>query len=319
MRISSQNKIFIAALGGGFLLAACGSDTPAPLPADTLGMRATAQIETGVRADKITVIPNTTAGWTSQILLLANGQVSRTRVDGGKAQAVNAGDVKDIIGLKRESAAGVVLTLTPDGTLRALIEKDDEGRLGRMNVDTKATNYSGFCQYSQAPMDALMVMAKNDLVTLGVSYEGNDVITLREVTRETYAAPITACFVKDKDVFTLSRGSLALNGADILSADAHGSFGVITAGKNNIVLTVQNQHLIRTRLAAPKFAMKVAIEDGLSIGGTDRVSAVYTTTENLGGTFNKGMIAVQDGNSNRLVLIANDYAASTLDQQTPKR
>jgi hypothetical protein len=65
--------------------------------------------------------------------------------------------------------------------------------------------------------------------------------------------------------------------------------------------------------------MNVAIEDGLSIGGTDKVTAIYTTSENLGGTFNRGTIALQDGQSDRLVLIANSYAARALTQEASKR
>ena len=308
-----------AALVLSAILGGCGSNDAPELPADTIGLRVSAQIETGVRADKIAIIPNTTAGWTSQILLLSKGQVSRTSVDGGQSQAVNAGQVMDIIGLKRKTGAGAALTLTPDGTLRALKEKDDQGRLGRMNVSAKAVKYSGFCQHNTAPEDRLTLFSGKSLVTLAIAYKGNDVVTLEETSRTSLPKAITACVVNNESVYALSNGKIFKDGASVLTVNAAQSFSVLVSGKQDIVLAAGNGELTRTAVSLAQNTKKVLLEDGLSIRGSDQIGALHVSSDNLGGAFSKGILIFQDLKSDRLILISKSFASSELARQASGR
>jgi len=59
---------------------------------------------------------------------------------------------------------------------------------------------------------------------------------------------------------------------------------------------------------------KVIIEDGLSVTGTQEISNVFTTADNLGGTFSEGAVIAQDAKTNRLILIARPFAQRTLSE-----
>jgi len=169
-----MKQIFCIPLAA-LILTACGSKDVEVLPADTVALRITSEVPAGVKAQRISVIPNDVAPWLSQILLLADGQLYRT---------------------------------TANGKLTAMIEKDDEGRLARMNVSSKADSYGGFCQTDAAPSDTVTAYSSKSLITLQISYEGNELMTVEEMDRASLPKAITACFVSGDTVHALAAGQL---------------------------------------------------------------------------------------------------------------
>ena len=312
-------KLTAAALA--LTLTACGSKDVEVLPADTVGLRITSEVPSGISADQITVIPNDVAPWLSQILLLSDGKLYRTSSDGGKAQAVNGGDVKDVIGLMRKGEAGTALTLTRDGKLTALIEKDDEGRLARMNVSSKANSYNGFCQGTKAPSDTVMAFAGKKLITLGITYQGNEVLRVTETDSQSFSKPISACFVTAEKTYAVSGGQLFANEADTgnIAGQPRMLTGISGAAAPVLLYIDGANSLASLRAANPKTRRSVVIQDGLSVLGTETISTVYATADSLGGTYSEGAVIAQDGASGRLVLISLPFARKTLAKQTVKR
>lgn len=315
-----MKQIFCIPLAA-LILTACGSKDVEVLPADTVALRITSEVPAGVKAQRISVIPNDVAPWLSQILLLADGQLYRTTANGGKAQAVNGGTLKDMIGLMREGAAGTVLTLTSEGKLTAMIEKDDEGRLARMNVSSKADSYGGFCQTDAAPSDTVTAYSSKSLITLQISYEGNELMTVEEMDRASLPKAITACFVSGDTVHALAAGQLFSGGNATGSVDATAEIisGIGNAQAPTLLYMGEGTSLFTLRAAKTDLRRKVVIQDGLSVMGTENFASIFTTSDSLGGTFSQGAVIAQDENSDRLVLVSLPFADQTLSKQTINR
>ena len=311
--INTQN---LTTLALALCLSACNGSQQAETPSNVTGLRITAEVATDVKAERISVLPNDIAPWLSQILLLSDGQLYRTSAGGGKAQAVNAGDVKDMIGLMRKGKAGTALTLTKAGKISALIEKDDEGRLARMNVSTKAESYDGFCQNLTAPNKQVIAYSGKDIITLDVSYESDQVVTIAETKRDTLPKRISSCHVSGENVFVIANGQLVSNGAEIspIASDAHNLTSIASTTSPTFLFNQNGNTLSTLRTAQADSLRKVIIEDGLSVTGTQEISNVFTTADNLGGTFSEGAVIAQDAKTNRLILIARPFAQRTLSE-----
>lgn len=294
-------------------LSACGGSKAPPLPDGTVGVRITSAVETGVTAERITVIPNDVAPWVSQILVLADGQIYRTSATGGKAQNVNAGSVKDIIGLMRKGQAGTALTLTQEGQLTGLIEKDDEGRLARMNVSAKANRFDGFCQSLKAPIQTLSAFAGKDLVTLEISYDGDEVMRVTETARRSLGKPITACLSRDEDVLIAAGGQLYAGSTALSTVGNAIHFAALGKSSAPTLLVKKAGQAVETfKFSSPNKTHTVLVEDGMSISGSDSLGAVFATADSLGGTFNDGALIIQDEKTKRLILINKTFAENSL-------
>jgi hypothetical protein len=315
--MKNLQKLAPAALA--ICLAACGGEPPEALPKGTVGLRITSEVPSKVKADRISVIPNDVAPWISQILLLADGQLYRTTANGGQAQAVNGGTLKDMVGLMRKGEAGTVLTLTREGKLSAMIEKDDEGRLARMNVSAKSENYDGFCQGYTAPSDTVYAYSGKTLVTLGISYESDSLMRVERLETQNSPKPITSCLMAENLSLIVSGGELYVNGASAgRVGDTVSGLGALSVKSTPTLVYVDGDTLIGARQANPDLKSKVVIEDGLSVMGTKNISHTFTTGDSLGGTFNEGAVILQDSSSDRLILVARPFAQQALSK-APKK
>lgn len=299
-------------------LSACGNKDAVVLPADTVGLRITSEVAAGITADRITVIPNDVAPWVSQILLLSNGELYRTTADGGKAQGVNGGDLKDMIGLMRKGDAGTVLTLTRDGKLTAMIEKDDEGRLSRMNVSSNAKSYDGFCQNDKAPSSEVIAFSDKSLVTLKIDYQGDDVMTITTGEEKSFSKPVSTCLVSGGRMHVISGGQLYIDGAEMgnVPGETRALAGITATSASALIYVEGTDTMSTLRAARPDTRRKVIIQDGLSVLGTEKISTVFTTSDSLGGTFSEGALIAQDASNGRLVLVSLPFAQNVLSKQT---
>ena len=301
-------------------IAACSQNKKDLPPAEKVGLRITAEVPTDVTANQITVIPNDVAPWLSQILLLSDGKLYRTSARGGQTESVKVDNLKDVIGLMRAGEAGTALGLTQNGKLTALIEKDDEGRLARMNISAKSTNYDGFCKNPKAPVKTATAFSGKNLITLELSYEGNDVMTVTELNRSTLSKPISSCYVSAGQAYVIADGELFLNEQSLgtVSHRAQNLTAIEGLSAPTLLYTEDVDTVSTLRAEQPGTRRNVVIEDGLSVLGTMNMSGVFATADNLGGTFNEGAIIAQDSKSERLILVALPFAQRTLSQQSMK-
>ena len=316
-----MKKILCLSVGAAaLLLTSCGKKEVVVLPADTVGLRITSEVPSALKAQRISVIPNDVAPWLSHILLLSDGNLYRTTANGGKAQAVNGGRLKDIAGLMRKGEAGTVLTLTTDGKLTAMIEKDDEGRLARMNVSSKAESYDGFCQNAEAPTDTVTAFTGRTLITLNIGYEGDDLMTVTETGRSNMSKAITSCFLSGETVYAVANDQLFAGGKEAGNIPKGVSALSGIAGKTApTLLYVQgNTTLLSSREANPKTQRKVIIQDGLRVIGSSEASNVFVTSNSLGSTFSEGAVIVQDATSERLIMVTLPMARKELNKLPAK-
>ena len=293
-------------------LTACGKkDVEAVLPAGTVGLRITSEVPIGVTADRISVMPNDVAPWLSQILVLADGQLYRTSTNGSQAERVNGGSLKDMAGLMRKGQPGTVLTLTTDGNLTALIEKDDEGRLARMNVSSKAKRYDSFCQNDKAPTDTVVAISGKSLISLNISYEGNELMSVEEIGKTSLPKTISTCFVAGETVYAIAGSQLYVGGqANIKIAGDVRNLSGIAGESTSTLLYIEGSNTLRS--PTPSTRRKVIIQDGLSVMGTEDVSSVFVTADSLGGTFSDGAVIAQDAKTERLILVSRSFARRAL-------
>ncbi len=292
-------------------LTACGKKDVEVLPAGTVGLRITSDVPIGVTADRISVMPNDVAPWLSQILILADGQLYRTSTNGSQAERVNGGSLKDMAGLMRKGEPGTVLTLTTDGKLTALIEKDDEGRLARMNVSSKAESYDSFCQNDKAPTDTVMAISGKNLVSLNISYEGNELMSVKETGRTSLPKTISTCYVAGETAYAVAGSQLYVEGQakSKISGDVRHLSGIAGESTSKL-LYIEGLNTLKT--PTPNEWRKVIIQDGLSVMGTENISSIFVTADSLGGTFSDGAVIAQDAKTERLILISRPFAYGAL-------
>lgn len=274
-------------------LTACGGEAAAPdASSETIDLRVTAEVNTGVNAQHITVIPNDVAPWLSHIILISDdGALYQTALDSGKAKPLGAKAI-DAVGLMRAQAAGVVLTLSGGGTVSAMIESDDEGNLSPLPVSTTIAALSGFCGAASAPSDTVYAQTPGgDVLSLGVLVQESQVI-LSEIERFDGDAD-AVCYVSGDDVKFQPRGSAA-------------QFGVLSLDGNNVTLSPKQTGASLSNGSA------VTITPGLSTPGLSSASAITATTDSLGGAFRDGAIIMADADAPRLVMISAGFAQSVL-------
>lgn len=285
------------AIAAALFLAACSGDTSAPLapPSDTIDLRVTAEVETGVNARHITVIPNDVAPWLSHIILIGEDDaLYQTALDSGKAKALNAKAV-DAVGLMREKAAGVVLTLSKAGTVSALIETDDAGNLGAITVSANLPPLSRFCAADKAPRDTVYAMSTDgNILSIAVLVQESQII-LSETERMDSQNGASDCIVMGGLPQFQNSGT---------------QLSVLNFGEAQSTLSVNASGALTWRSGAD--AARIAITPGLSTPGLSKASAVYTTPDSLGGAFRDGAIIIADADAPRLVMISAGFAERVL-------
>ena len=283
-----------------FFLTSCGGDTSALLapPSRTIDLRVTAEIETGVNAKHVTVIPNDVAPWLSHIILIGeDGELYQTALDSGKAKALSAKAV-DAVGLMREKAAGVVLTLSEAGTVSALIETDDAGNLGAITVSANLPTLANFCAADQAPRDTVHAMSTDgDILSIAVLVQESQII-LSEANRIEGQKGAADCIVRN-DIAQFQNGASGAAQLGVLNfSGAQSTISAAATGE----LTWRGD----------TDAALITITPGLSTPGLSKASAIHITSDSLGGAFRDGALIIADAQEPRLVMISAGFAQNTI-------
>ncbi|MGB0907922.1 MAG: hypothetical protein ACPGVT_10550 [Maricaulaceae bacterium] len=223
-----------------FVLTACGSpesDSAPPLSAKApVDLRVTAELETGIMAKAITVMPNDAAQWVSQVVMIdENGDLYQSGLDDRKARHVK-GKATHIAGIMRRGAAGLVLSLTPSGGFGAYIESDDEGTLAPLPISAPDIKPKGFCVSASAPEDSIYVRTEDGAQAMLIDVtEDNSAVSLSLGGDPLEACPnISTLFAYEGDSYALpprlvdGRGVSITEGITIAGASALSGIYVTT-------------------------------------------------------------------------------------------
>lgn len=244
--------------------------------ASDIQVSATTDFENPGHIVAATFVPNLVAGWATQLVLMnEDGALSRTQMDRPAPQIFAPGPYKDIQGYGRNMAAGVLIALTEDGSIGAFIEVSDKGDFKALPVSAPTLKVSQFCASSDFTAPRLVV--------------------------ETQAGALEAfsIVVENEAQLTLSR----LNETVETECDAKSlAFGGESAG--TLSTNPTGPHLLYTTSGAKSV---IEIKDGLSIRGIKNPDVLLLTDRNLGSAFTNGALVVTDTDSNRVVLIAQDF------------
>lgn len=304
VRNLSLSAVFVSLLWG------CSDAQPEPaMTPDTLRTNAdatltvTADINMGIMAKDITVIPNDVAPWLSHIVVISeDGELYQTALDSGEAKPLGARAV-DAIGLMRMEAPGVVLTLSEMGGLDAYIESNDAGELASLPVNGPdlGTNMriEQFCSASTAPSDTIYAVAGGSVMRMAILVEGTDQIRLSKTDSQVWdGGDDTSCvMIGDTPSAVTSANPVSLLG------DGNDALFIRPLAPNDYIAVSRN---------ADDIGAAVSIGAGLSTEGLSAASASYVSNDSLGGVFRDGAIILADANAPRLVLISKPFAQKTL-------
>lgn len=281
------------------LLASCGGSEPATdvdIP-PAVSWTVTAEMETGVDSQRMTIIPNDVAPWLSQIVLISTeGELYQTSLDSGKAKPLNT-RAKDALGLMRIQAAGVVLLITQDGTLSAMIESNDAGDLAPLPVSAPPMTLSSFCHGADAPTDTIWALSgSGERIEMAVLVEDAQ-IRLSELSRMAGDSNATACVMTNGE-------ANALTGYNVQTAS------VSDNGSSYLIIPRAPKPHIQVN--GDDFIGVVQVEGGISTPGLRTSNAALVSNAGLGSVFRDGVIILSDAEAQRLVLLAKPFALQSL-------
>ncbi len=264
----------ITAITLTMVLTSCSRDAtiePEDLP--VIDLVATHDFETQVPIARLTFAPNSAAPWLGRVILLSeNGKLYSTDIEGRAPKPVGNSHYIDVFGLTRDTAPGVFLAINQEYGIEAFIEADDEGNFSPMIYVGETISATMFCPDTSSEGHAVIIVTP-EYKRIDLGFEINDGgITQLINNRNAGTYDEAAC-----------RGSA--------------SYPFHIKDKNILMLDPMNQgggYLIN-------------INDGLSIRGLKSANFIATTRANFGGTYTGGLVAMGDGEQQRLVFISVDY------------
>ncbi|HHI88531.1 MAG TPA: hypothetical protein ENK01_01140, partial [Hellea balneolensis] len=138
-------------------LSAC-QKTNAPSSQDLpqVSMVLTHEIATDLDITDITFIPNTLAHWLGKIALLdKQGRLFVTDIEGGKVVPVGTHTYRDMVGLLRPKAPGLLFALNTNGQIEAFREDDEDGRFHPLKVVSDSLELKQFCHPATLATDQI--------------------------------------------------------------------------------------------------------------------------------------------------------------------
>lgn len=282
------------------LLLSCGGSDPAP-NLDTsaaVTWTVTAEMDTGVNTARITIVPNDVAPWLSQIVLISTeGELYQTALDSGKAKPLNT-RAKDALGLLRVQAAGVVLLISEDGKLSAMIESNDAGDLSPLPVSAPPMTLSAFCHGEEAPTDTVWALSNSgDNIKMAVLVESAQ-IRLSELSREAATPEAIDCIMINGQPEFLAESTV--QGASMTHEGE--SYRITPRAPDDDFFVSSSGGDVKT----------VSVQGGISTPGLNSSNAALVSNNSLGSVFRDGVIILSDAEAQRLVLLDKPFALQTL-------
>ncbi len=259
------------------LLPACQAEQSpvietAPSNAGELTVRATWELKPPKKMVRAGVAPKQGfAASMGHILMVSeDGEIYTSNTGFGTFTKLSDGPFVDVMGLDRGENPSEFLALRGDGKVSLFTEISDSG-FSSQELNITPSNIKGFCQSADVPTDNLILLDTSDSsYTLTVS----------------------------KDTISTEKKSMSCGDAsDPKSADYYylqKDLGIFRSGNG-----------VFTEGATGANALKVT--NGFSIAGLDNSDWVFSTSAPMGNTFTGGMTLISDADSNRIIMIANDY------------
>lgn len=250
-------------------------------------------------------VPNDAAQWLSQIIILSeDGDLYQTTADGSDVKQIQGAKAKSIIGLNRPGDPGMFLAILNEGTIKAYVEVDDEGRFDPAPFSSPELKLKAFCAPNKTPTNAFRALnTKGEVREISASLV-NKVIELKDSTEQTNEK--ISDKMKDNASCTAST-----NNDVVLFSSSTIPMATLENAENYIPLGVDSKSSNVTMYSSngPK---SISITDGITIPGVLRPQSVYAVSDNFGGPFNNGLILVSDADEPRFVIISADFARKTL-------
>ncbi len=278
---------------------------------------ATSELNPPSRVIKASVSPKEFTNWLGHILLLTeDGQILSSNTGFGSISQIADSGFKDVQGLARGDKPSIVLGLTNDGKLKAFIDDNNE-KFKPLPVVENVGDLASFCSAELPATD--YVYARNfsgEVLKLNIKLPASGALSVTKsdvVGKGSMACALNKSeqlyMLNEKSKLAVLSGndnfggfSQTMNGMSPIETDAGTAFLITRSGQDG-AFVVQGDQLLRLK-----------IEAGLSIYGIENPSWIWATSASMGNTFNKGLILVGDKDSNRIVMISNEYLLGQLEE-----
>ena len=250
----------------------------------------------------ITAVPNNVAPWASSLFIIdERKQLLRGSLDTGAFKLI-ATNVNDMVPLARKNAAGVIMALTSDNTLRGYIETNDQGDYEEISFVKTLQNFNGFCKTETLKEQRIYGYDSHKPYTIDV-INPSEKARIEALVIETLPAPTGKCLltISDNDI------DMVQTPKNILSASLL---------ENNTLVFTTHESLERPRLFILKDGVTTAIDitGGLSTDAPSQIDSFTIIHDNLGGVLRNGAVLIADNASERVIYISLDLLNRRLSE-----
>lgn len=339
MRSSFFKTTAMISVIAALLSTACGDRAPdiaIETPSQTLELVSTHDIDISSKTRIIAFSPNNVASWLGKVAMLS--QDGALYVSGPDAQSLKliGSDYRDVIGVRRDNAPALFITLSNSGSLDAYIESDDVGNFAPIRTITgPQLDIKAFCRGPHSPTTQLFALTQDDRI-IAVPIEVTDNKQINFSTPKTIIPQMrpdsTDCAYGGGSYFSLSRTASALT----LTHYTEGSSYSRAAGKlvvqegspsanlSYIAQTAEYGGLIAVNTGSIarlyntddlSLISDIEIADGLSISGLKSSAGLFSTQSSFGGSgYNSGIVAFPDTEAARIVFVSRSFLLERLSQ-----
>lgn len=277
-------------------LAACqqNNNIEQSLPSDIklTEWRVTGEITLPSAAKAASFVPNSVAPWVGQIIYInENNALWRTYASNAGAQLISSNAFKDVYGLSRIEAAGVVLAISDKGSLKAFIEVDDDGNFEPLiTSESETISAAKFCTGGNPLTDkAWLVTDAGDLYAFQVSELSDTAVTLTYTPDRT--KNVENCYVAE-------------NAPIVTSNITSPSYLNIKDTAKVIGMFKDTQSPVISKAGV---LSSLLVTDGLSVYGTDKADLIAGTTTSFGSVYSDGIVILGDSENSRFVTVSASY------------
>lgn len=238
--------------------------------------------------------------FSSQILLLSDtGKVYGTTTAFPQLELISEGPFSDISGFYLDNGQSGFLAKTESGLTAFL----DGGADGFENIKFEAFAYDvTFCEATlNSPGQTVLNSEKGKTIYFLVQDTENGTLMMEDNVGTGKDQHCGQGLEFILPAFTTAPASMDAKSAEQIKEQ-------ITSGER--VSTEITSHGLVVALEDDRIGINVI--DGLSIDGITSPQWVFTTSQPLGNTFNSGVTLIRGDDSNRIVMIANDYLGKTV-------
>ncbi|WP_017930419.1 hypothetical protein [Robiginitomaculum antarcticum] len=298
-------------------LSACGksnsnkADTSDTDAAEIMPITATYEFETRSKIAHIAFAPNDVASWLGALAMIGEDGALRF----SDIEAINSttasGRYRTAIGFDRPKAPALFAVLSEAGTWRGYVESSDTFDFSPSPIVGAPSADTIICTPYGSATTTLSTIRDEALVSYSSVISADGVLTLSAgKPRVTKISNTQYCVAgPDGSVLVASEAGLSRLAPDgLVIAKTKAQYSTAAYLDPDTIIAVSGGTLVQIAPETLGVTQRLAIDNGLSISGVEKIGAVFVATSPYGGTaFNEGAVFLTDAERPRVVVVSRRY------------